>query len=92
MFGGFLHQVTFTAHDLGHTGVTGDYFRDRILGILLTNLIGGLSIGWWADVRQSLLHAYETDGKHRTTTFIIVRDSFCYDLAAENAHSRYQSS
>jgi hypothetical protein len=31
--------------------VTGNYHRDRILGTLLTNLIGGLSIGWWADVR-----------------------------------------
>ena len=51
LFGLFWHQVTFVAHDLGHTGVTGSYFWDKVLGILLTDLIGGLSIGWWADVR-----------------------------------------
>lgn len=44
------HQVTFTAHDLGHMGVTHDWVIDRVIGILVADLLGGLSIGWWVDV------------------------------------------
>ncbi|CAL1695623.1 unnamed protein product [Somion occarium] len=43
----FWHQVTFTAHDLGHVGVTHDWTIDRLLGIFIADLLGGLSIGWW---------------------------------------------
>ncbi|EJT99489.1 delta 8-sphingoloid desaturase protein [Dacryopinax primogenitus] len=43
------HQLTFVAHDLGHCGVTGDWFKDRVLGIIIADLLGGLSIGWWVD-------------------------------------------
>jgi sphingolipid 8-(E)-desaturase len=44
------HQLVFTAHDLGHMGVTHDWVWDRLLAILITDFIGGLSIGWWVDV------------------------------------------
>lgn len=40
------------AHDAGHTGVTGDWWWDRVIGMLVANWIGGLSIGWWCDVRS----------------------------------------
>lgn len=45
------HQLSFTAHDLGHVGVTHNWVVDRVLGILIADCIGGLSIGWWVDVR-----------------------------------------
>ncbi|KAJ7783716.1 delta 8-sphingoloid desaturase protein [Mycena maculata] len=43
----FWQQLTFTAHDLGHVSVTHDWTLDRLLGILIADFIGGLSIGWW---------------------------------------------
>ncbi|KAF8499438.1 delta 8-sphingoloid desaturase protein [Gautieria morchelliformis] len=43
------HQLTFTAHDLGHCGVTHNWLADRLLAILVTDLLGGISIGWWVD-------------------------------------------
>jgi len=43
------HQITFTAHDLGHVGVTHNWVIDRLLGIFIADLLGGLSIGWWVD-------------------------------------------
>jgi delta8-fatty-acid desaturase len=46
----FWQQLTFTAHDLGHVGVTHNWTIDRILGILIANCIGGVSISWWVDV------------------------------------------
>lgn len=49
------HQLTFFAHDLGHMGVTHNWVVDRLLGILVANLCGGLSIGWWVDVSRTFL-------------------------------------
>jgi delta8-fatty-acid desaturase len=44
------HQLAFAAHDLGHMGVTHNWVLDRLLGILIADFFGGLSIGWWVNV------------------------------------------
>ena len=46
----FWQQLTFFAHDLGHVGVTHDWALDRVISIVIADLIGGLSIGWWVNV------------------------------------------
>ncbi|KAF7784649.1 hypothetical protein Agabi119p4_814 [Agaricus bisporus var. burnettii] len=43
------HQLVFTAHDLGHNGVTHNWTLDRLIAIVIADFIGGLSIGWWVD-------------------------------------------
>ncbi|KAJ3552652.1 hypothetical protein NP233_g12831 [Leucocoprinus birnbaumii] len=43
------HQLVFTAHDLGHMGVTHNWAIDRMLAIFIADFVGGLSIGWWVD-------------------------------------------
>ncbi|PWN52749.1 hypothetical protein IE53DRAFT_384805 [Violaceomyces palustris] len=45
----FWHQLTFTAHDAGHSGITHSHSIDRAIGVLIADFIGGLSIGWWCD-------------------------------------------
>lgn len=45
---------TVLAHDLGHTGVTGDWWWDRVLGRVVAGWIGGLSLGWWCDVSETV--------------------------------------
>ncbi|KAK0528866.1 hypothetical protein OC834_003903 [Tilletia horrida] len=45
----FWHQLTFTAHDAGHHGITHSPLIDRLIGVTIADLIGGLSIGWWCD-------------------------------------------
>lgn len=47
--GCFWHQLTFTAHDSGHSGITHSWPVDRLIGTIIANFIGGLSIGWWCD-------------------------------------------
>lgn len=42
-------QLTFLAHDSGHTGVTHDYSFDRWLGVTVASYLGGLSLVWWCD-------------------------------------------
>lgn len=41
------HQLVFTVHDAGHMGITHSFEVDTIIGILIADFIGGLSLGWW---------------------------------------------
>lgn len=43
------HQLVFTVHDAGHTGITHNYTIDTLISIFIADLIGGLSMGWWKD-------------------------------------------
>ncbi|KAI0098833.1 fatty acid desaturase-domain-containing protein [Nemania sp. FL0031] len=45
--GAFWHQLVFTAHDAGHMGITHDFHTDSVIGIIITDFLGGLSLGWW---------------------------------------------
>ncbi|EPS39151.1 hypothetical protein H072_7076 [Dactylellina haptotyla CBS 200.50] len=45
--GFFWHQLTFTAHDAGHMGITHNFAVDTFIGIFIADFCGGLSIGWW---------------------------------------------
>jgi len=54
LLGLMWHQLAFTAHDLGHMGVTHNWTIDRILGTIIADFMGGLSISWWVDVRVCL--------------------------------------
>lgn len=45
--GVFWHQLVFSAHDAGHMGITHNFQIDTIIGILIADFAGGLSLGWW---------------------------------------------
>lgn len=45
--GCFWHQLVFTAHDAGHMGITHDFHTDTVIGIIIADFFGGLSLGWW---------------------------------------------
>lgn len=45
--GAFWHQLAFVAHDAGHMGITHNYHTDTVIGILIADFMGGLSICWW---------------------------------------------
>lgn len=45
--GVFWQQLVFIAHDAAHNGITHNYQIDNIIGIIIGNWIGGLSVGWW---------------------------------------------
>lgn len=48
LFLGLLwHQLVFTVHDAGHMGITHNFTTDTVIGILIADFIGGLSLGWW---------------------------------------------
>ncbi|KAJ5520251.1 Fatty acid/sphingolipid desaturase [Penicillium fimorum] len=41
------HQLVFTAHDAGHMGITHNFHVDTVIGMLIADYLGGLSLGWW---------------------------------------------
>lgn len=41
------HQLVFTAHDAGHMGITHNFHVDTVIGMVIADFIGGLSLGWW---------------------------------------------
>lgn len=45
--GALWHQLVFTVHDAGHMGITHDFQTDTVIGIIIADFIGGLSVGWW---------------------------------------------
>ncbi len=45
--GAFWHQLVFSAHDAGHMGITHDFHVDSVIGIIIADFLGGLSLGWW---------------------------------------------
>ncbi|KAI9487867.1 MAG: delta-6 fatty acid desaturase [Benjaminiella poitrasii] len=45
----FWHQLVFTAHDAGHNAITGKSEIDHVIGVIIADFIGGLSLGWWKD-------------------------------------------
>ncbi|QPG75125.1 hypothetical protein FOA43_002468 [Brettanomyces nanus] len=45
--GFFWQQLVFVAHDAGHLAITHDYQIDNIIGTIIADWIGGLSLGWW---------------------------------------------
>ncbi|ORY67065.1 fatty acid desaturase [Pseudomassariella vexata] len=45
--GCFWHQLVFSAHDAGHMGITHNFHVDTVIGIIIGDFIGGLSLGWW---------------------------------------------
>ncbi len=53
-------QIGFLGHDVGHLQVTRDAFRSRVLGLVVGNLMDGLSIGWWV-AKHNAHHAHPND-------------------------------
>ncbi|KAI1438171.1 fatty acid desaturase-domain-containing protein [Xylaria sp. CBS 124048] len=45
--GAFWHQLVFTAHDAGHMGITHNFQIDSLIGFIIADFLGGLSLGWW---------------------------------------------
>ncbi|BGP03035.1 hypothetical protein NBRC10513v2_006760 [Rhodotorula toruloides] len=77
--GAFWHQVTFVAHDAGHTGLTGSWWIDRLWGVGIADFLGGLSIGWWCDnhnVHHLVTNAPEHDPDIQHLPFFAISTRF----------------
>jgi delta8-fatty-acid desaturase len=81
----FWHQLVFTAHDAGHMGITHDFHTDSTLGILVADLLGGLSLGWWKrnhNVHHIVTNAPEHDPDIQHMPFLAVSHRFLQGLSS----------
>jgi len=83
----FWHQLVFTAHDAGHMGITHSFTLDTIIGIIIADFLGGLSLGWWKrnhNVHHIVTNAPEHDPDIEHMPFFAISPRFLSSL-----HSSY---
>lgn len=81
--GMFWHQLVFTAHDAGHMGITHDFTIDTVIGILVADFLGGLSIGWWKrnhNVHHIVTNSPEHDPDIEHMPFFAISHRFFHSL------------
>ncbi|KAJ5572908.1 hypothetical protein N7450_009892 [Penicillium hetheringtonii] len=47
LFATLFYVFLRMAHDAGHMGITHNFHFDTVIGIIIADFIGGLSLGWW---------------------------------------------
>ncbi|KAL1958512.1 hypothetical protein VTO42DRAFT_4376 [Malbranchea cinnamomea] len=84
LFLGFMwQQLVFTAHDAGHMGITHDFHTDTVIGIIIADFIGGLSLGWWKrnhNVHHIVTNAPEHDPDIEHLPFFAISHRFFSSL------------
>lgn len=81
--GAFWHQLVFTAHDAGHMGITHGFHTDTVIGIIIADFLGGLSLGWWKrnhNVHHIVTNAPEHDPDIEHMPFMAVSHRFFHSL------------
>jgi sphingolipid 8-(E)-desaturase len=77
------HQLVFTAHDAGHMGITHNFHVDTVIGIIIADFIGGLSLGWWKrnhNVHHIVTNSPEHDPDIEHMPFFAVSHRFMLSL------------
>lgn len=79
------HQLVFTVHDAGHMGITHNFTIDSLIGIVLSDFIGGLSIGWWKrnhNVHHIVTNSPEHDPDIQHIPFLAVTHRYLESLTS----------
>ncbi|QDS78150.1 hypothetical protein FKW77_004865 [Venturia effusa] len=79
----FWHQLVFTAHDAGHMGITHSYHGDSVIGIIIADFLGGLSLGWWKrshNVHHIVTNSPEHDPDIQHMPFFAISHRFLESL------------
>jgi len=64
LFAAFWQQIAFFGHDIGHNAVSHTRKQDYWWGIVIGNLTGGISLGWWKrshNVHHVVCNSIEND-------------------------------
>jgi delta8-fatty-acid desaturase len=79
------HQLVFTVHDAGHMGITHNFTVDTVIGIIIANFIGGLSVCWWKhnhNVHHIVTNSPEHDPDIEHLPFFAVSHRFLESLTS----------
>lgn len=84
------HQMVFTVHDAGHMGITHNFNIDSVVGIIIADFIGGLSLGWWKrshNVHHIVTNSPEHDPDIEHMPFFAISHRF-FDSLKSTYHDR----
>ncbi|RKF58377.1 Delta 8--sphingolipid desaturase [Golovinomyces cichoracearum] len=87
------HQLVFTVHDAGHMGITHNFTVDTLIGIILADFIGGLSLGWWKmshNVHHVVTNSPEHDPDIEHLPFFAISHRF-FDSLRSSFYDRVMS-
>lgn len=79
------HQLVFTVHDAGHMGITHNFHADSIIGIFISNFLGGLSCCWWKrnhNVHHIVTNSAEHDPDIQHMPFFAISHKFFNNLTS----------
>jgi delta8-fatty-acid desaturase len=77
LLGLYFQQVAFIGHDLGHNSVSKTRQANWWVGLLMGNLVTGISIGWWKkshNVHHVCCNSVENDPDIQHLPFLAVSD------------------
>lgn len=77
--GALWHQLVFTVHDAGHMGITHNFHIDSLIGIFISNFLGGLSCCWWKrnhNVHHIVTNSAEHDPDIQHLPFFAISHKF----------------
>ena len=83
LLGMLWHQLVFTVHDAGHMGITHNFHLDTLIGILIANFAGGLSVCWWKrnhNVHHIVTNSPSHDPDIQHMPFFAISHSFFSNL------------
>ncbi|KAF2808053.1 fatty acid/sphingolipid desaturase [Mytilinidion resinicola] len=83
--GTLWHQLSFTVHDAGHAGITHNFTADTVIGMLIADYCGGLSIGWWKfnhNVHHLVTNSTEHDPDIQHMPFFAISHKFFGSLTS----------
>ena len=62
LVGFYFQNVAFSGHDAGHGSITGCFAKDKVIGIIIGNLLTGIDMGWWKSTHY--VHHSATNSLH----------------------------
>lgn len=83
--GCFWHQLAFTVHDAGHMGITHDFTIDSLIGMIVADYMGGLSVCWWKynhNVHHLVTNSPEHDPDIEHMPFFAISHRFFESLSS----------
>lgn len=89
----FWHQGAFVAHDAGHNGITRNLSKDSVIGLVVANCLGGVSIAWWKKshyVHHIVTNSCEHDPDIQHVPFLAISPKF-FDSLFSTYHRRVMS-
>ena len=62
LIGFYFQNVAFSGHDAGHGSISGSFAIDKVIGIIIGNLLTGIDMGWWKSTHY--VHHSATNSLH----------------------------